>query len=89
MQHNAIYLLFYNFTLHPSSGVHKTVTSASGSGHNFLCSYLPPAWSKYCSYFLFSQVQRGQASLATLEGFSYTKNMTTTVDCSYSFVYFY
>ena len=28
---------------HPSS-VHKTVTTASGTGHIFLCSYLPPMW---------------------------------------------
>jgi len=27
---------------HTSSGVHKTVTTASGTGHIFLCSYLPP-----------------------------------------------
>jgi len=27
---------------HPSSGVHKTVTTASGTGHAVLCSYLPP-----------------------------------------------
>jgi len=44
---------------HLSSGVHKTVTAASG----------------------------GQASLATLEGGSCTKNMTSTRGCSYSFVY--
>jgi hypothetical protein len=37
---------------HPSSGVHKTETTASGTGHIFLCSYLPPTWP----------------SLATLEG---------------------
>jgi len=29
---------------HPSSGVHKTVTTASGTGHAVLCSYLPPTW---------------------------------------------
>jgi len=28
----------------PSSGVHKTVTTASGTCHIFLCSYLPPTW---------------------------------------------
>jgi len=37
---------------HPSSGVHRTVTTASGTGHVFLCSYLPPTLP----------------SLATLEG---------------------
>jgi len=29
---------------HPSSGVHKTVTTASGIGHAALCRYLPPTW---------------------------------------------
>ena len=60
---------------HPSSGVHKTVTTASGTGHIFfLCRYLPPS------------LQRGH-SLATSEGGSSTKNMTSTGGCSYSFVY--
>ena len=39
---------------------------------------------QYWSYFLCS---RGQASLATLEEGSCTKNMTSTRGCSYSFVY--
>ena len=45
---------------HPSSGLHKTVTTASGAGHIFfLCSYL----------------QRGQ-TLANLEGGVFdTRNM--------------
>jgi len=29
---------------HPSSGTHKTVTTNSGIGHIFVCSYLPPTW---------------------------------------------
>jgi hypothetical protein len=29
---------------HPSSGLHETVTTASGAGYVFLCSYLPPMW---------------------------------------------
>ena len=29
---------------HLLSGVRKTVTTASGTGHIFLCSYLPPTW---------------------------------------------
>jgi len=45
--------------LRSSSGVHKTVTKASGTGHAVL-------------------LQRGQASLATPEGGSCTKNMTST-----------
>ena len=51
---------------HPSSGVHKTVTTASGAGHNF-CAATP--------------------LLATLEGGSCTKFMTSTGGCSYIFVY--
>jgi len=46
---------------HPSLGVHKTVTTASGTVQ------LPPS--------------------NMLEGGSYTKNMTSTGGCSYSFVY--
>ena len=47
MQHKAVYLLFCKFTLHvsgvkhPSSGVHRTVTTASGTGHIFV--QLPPS----------------------------------------------
>ena len=79
--------------LHPSSGVHKTVTTASGTGHIF------------CAV---TSLQRGQARLTTLEGGSWLvpeavvtvlclghvggrqlhkKNMTSTGCCSYSFVY--
>ena len=32
---------------HPSSGIHKTVTTASGTGHAFLCRYLPPSWPSW------------------------------------------
>jgi len=39
---------------------------------------------RYCAAI---SLQRGQASLATLEGGSCTKNMTSTGGCSYSFVY--
>jgi len=39
---------------------------------------------QYCAA---TSLQRGQASLATLEGGSCTKNMTSTWGCSYSFVY--
>ena len=38
---------------HPPSGVYKTVTTASSTGHNFCAA---------------TSLQRGQASLATLEG---------------------
>jgi len=29
---------------HPSSGVHKTVTAASGTGHSIWSTNLPPTW---------------------------------------------
>jgi len=53
---------------HPSSGVHKTVTTVSDTGHIFCAA---------------TSLQRGQVNL---EGGSCTKNMTSTGDCSYSFV---
>ena len=31
---------------HPSPGAHKTVTTASGTGHISLCSYFPPTWPR-------------------------------------------
>ena len=46
--------------------------TASGTGHIFCAA---------------TSLQRGQASLDTLEGGSCTKNMTSTGGCSYSFVY--
>jgi len=82
----------------PSSGVHKTVTTASSTGHIFLCSYLPPTWPssiirstqncnyslQYWSIFLCSYLPPTwpSSSLATLEGSS-----CSTGGCSYSFVY--
>ena len=64
MQHKAVYLLFCKFTLHVSganhthiSGVHKTVTTASGTVQ------LSPS---------------NMTKLATLEGGSRAKNMTST-----------
>ena len=39
---------------------------------------------RYCAA---TSLQRGQESLATLEGGSYTRNMTSTGGCSYSFMY--
>jgi len=39
---------------------------------------------RYCAA---TSLQRGLASLATLEGGSCTKNMTSTGGCSYNFVY--
>jgi len=41
---------------------------------------------RYCAA---TCLQRGQANLATLEGGSCTKNMTSTGGCSYSFVYYW
>ena len=73
MQHKAVYLLFCKFTLHvsgvnPSSRINKTQTTASGTYHIFCAG---------------TSLQCGQASLAMLEGGSWT----STGGCSYSFVY--
>ena len=73
MQHKTVYLLFYNFILHVS-GVNHTHHQEYTKLQLYppvLCSYLPPTWP----------------NLATLEGGSCTKNMTSTGGCSYSFVY--
>jgi len=43
----------FGYQPHPSSGLHKTVTTASGTGHIFCAA---------------TSLQRDQASLATLEG---------------------
>jgi len=49
-QHSGIYLPENHSTCfqcpsHPSSGVHKTVTAASGTGHiTKQCNSLPPTW---------------------------------------------
>ena len=64
----------FRVSQHPSSVVLKTVTAASGTGHN-----IGPATS----------FQRGQVGtspdLATLEGGSWTDIMTCTGGCGYSF----
>ena len=72
---------------HPSSGVHKTVTTASGTGHIFCAATSLQRGQNTGYIFLCSQAQRGQASLGTLERGSCTKNITSTGGCSYSFVY--
>jgi len=41
----------------------------------------------FCKFTLQAKLQRGQASLAMLDGGSCTKNMSSTGGCSYSFVY--
>ena len=93
---------------HPSSGVHKTVTTASGTVQ------LPPTnemqhkavYLLFCKFTLHvsgqphpssgvhktvttasGTVQLPPTNVATLRGGSCTKNMTSTVGCSYSFVH--
>jgi len=76
MQYKAVYLLFCKFTHstcfecqpHPSSGVHKTLTTASGTGHIFRAA---------------TSLQRGQVNLATLAGGSCTvPEAVVTVLCT-------
>jgi hypothetical protein len=75
-QYADIYLLqnhyMFRVSQHPSSGVLKTVTAASGTGHNISTA---------------TSFQRGQnrTDLATLEGSSCTDIMTCTGGCGYSF----
>ena len=74
-QYAGIYLLqnhstFFGCPSHPSSGVHKTVTAASGTGHS----------NNIATTFL----QRGQ--LATFQKGCCSDTMTCTRSCSYSFM---
>jgi len=49
-QYGGIYLLqnystYFGCPSHPSSGIHKIVTAASGTGHiRYQCNSLPPTW---------------------------------------------
>jgi len=63
----------FRVSQHPSSGVLKTVTAASGTGHNIGTA---------------TSLQRdliGTPDQATLERSSCTYNMTCTGGCGYSF----
>jgi len=52
---------------HPSSGAHKTVTTASGTGHVLLCSYLPPMWPSWpCQREVAAQYWRLQLQFCVL-----------------------
>ena len=75
-QHAGIYLLQNHSTCfgcpsHPSSGVHKTVTAASGAGHSI-----------WATTFL----QRGQGLLTACEQ-EHLLLLTSCRGCSYSFMY--
>ena len=75
-QYAGIYLLqnhstCFGCTSHPSSGVHNTVTAASGADHSI--------WST-------TFLQRGQLATLE-EGCCYVVTMTCTRGCSYSFMY--
>ena len=77
-QYAAFYLLqnystYFGCALHPSSGVHKTVTAASGTGHiTYQGNNLPPTWPKR---------PRWRKVVALI------RDMTCTRSCSYSFMY--
>jgi len=62
-------LYMFRVSQHPSSGVLKTVTAASGTGHNTGTA---------------TSLQRGP-NVAPLEGSSCTDIMTCTGGCGYSF----
>ena len=77
MKHKAVYLLFCKFTLHVS-GVNHT------HHQEYTKLYLqPPVLVIYFLQLPPSTV----AIMATVEGGSCTKYMTSTGGCSYSFVY--
>jgi len=71
---------------------HKTVYYTASSFYMFRVSATPIIKNtQNCNYSLrycaAASLQRGQASLATLEGGSCTKNMASTGGCSYSSVH--
>ena len=57
---------------HLPSGVHKTVTTASGTGHIIVAA---------------TYLQRGQVNLAIVGGRQQQQYVTCTGGCSYSFMY--
>ena len=76
MQSNLFYCKIthmFRVSQHPSPGVLKTLTAASGTGHN-----IGPTTS-------FQRGQVGTLNLETLEGSSWTDIMTCTGGCGYSF----
>ena len=77
-----VYFTCFGCQPHPSSEVHKTVTTASGTGHTLEGGSCTKNMTSTggCSYSFV-------LLLATLEGGNCTKNMTSTGGCSYSFVY--
>ena len=72
---------------HPSSGVHKTVNTASGTGHIFSAATSIQRGQVLVVFFVQLPPSNVAKLLATLDGSSCTKNMTSTGGCSYSFVY--
>ena len=80
-----VHSTYFGYQPHPSSGVHKTLNTATGTSH------------KFCAA---TSLQRGHKTVTTASGTvqlppsnvanpagSCTKNTTSTGDCSYSFVY--
>jgi len=72
MQHTTVYLLFCKLTLH-----------VSGVNHTHHQEYIILKLQPPELVIFFVQL----SGLATLEGGSCTKNMTSTGGCSYNFVY--
>ena len=65
---------------HPLSAVHKTVTTASGTGCIFLCSYLPQTWPSQQS------ISYSASSLYKFR-VSTTPIIRSTQNCNYSLRY--
>ena len=85
-QYAGIYLLQNHSTCfrcptHPSSGVDKTVTAASGTGHNIWATTFHPTWPNLVQVSE-QKPSSNIACLATLE-----EGCCCTRGCSYNFMY--
>jgi len=83
MQHNADNYLLQNFStcfgcpLHPSSGEHKTLIAASGTGHCISAT----------TFFHRCLIMTRWRYYATLEEGCYSDTMNCTRRCSFNFMY--
>jgi hypothetical protein len=76
---------YFGCLSHPSSGVHKTVTAASGTGHSiWVTTFLQRDQIRTCLW-RSHWTSPNSPNLATLEKGCYPDTMTCTRDCNYSF----
>jgi len=72
----------FRVSQHPSSGVLKTLTAASGTGHNIGTATSLQRASRVAGI---TRLAQNSPDQATLEGSSCTDIMTSTGGCGYSF----